>query len=283
MAAPSGLFENDDGKPPFISQKPPSPITFEQVLPWSASDNQEYAWRKPEYDVRITRYIDKTLPELKEMFGDDGSTIGLIIIYGFEAVERLKRFVDRRQTKLTEKPDRDGTNLCPSASEQQKDENLSWLDRINFEPPGKRALRRRQPRQPWGHQPEGSEKIPFIKRVYDFYVDWLTFLHYNTLVKLDPATRSKKHSFATMDRSRLDEFYDDLSLAPRELLEAEKIEQLEQRRDPTPQPEPGFEWVWNLEQVLPDALASVIAARRWSAQRHESLRYGEAQVNGHSR
>lgn len=281
MEGPSQAPETNDGKPPFISPGPPSRITFEPTLPWYAGEDQEYEWRKPELDVRVNRYINKSLPELKKMFGDDGSTIGLMIVYSFEAVVRLKRFVDQRQTKLTEIPNHDGSNLLTVNSEQQADgqqagdEGLFY--RSSFGQPAGR-------RQPWGSQREGFQETPFVRRVYDFYVRWLTFLHYDTLVKLDPTCSSKRQALKTMDRTRLDEFYNDLIFAPDELLAAEKHEQLGKDGNPNvPKPEPGFEWIWELERILQDALASIIAARRWSAQRHENLRDGESQVKNPKR
>lgn len=277
MAGPSRVSETIDGKPPLISQNPPSPVTFEPILPWHAGGGQDYGWRKPELDVRVNRYINKTLPELKKMFGDDGSTLGLIIVHGFEAVERLKRFVDQRQTKLAEVPNRDGSNLFTVDGEheadgqQPKDELPIWQSSPVQNSGGMR---------PWRDQPQSSQSTPFVKRVYDFYVRWLTFLHYDTLIKLDHTCSFKKQALENLDRTRLDEFYNDLILAPDELLMVERNEQLGRDGHPTsPEPELGFEWVWPLEQILQDALASILAARRWSARRHENLRDGEAQVN----
>lgn len=281
MAGPSRVYETVDGNPPFMSQTPPSPVTFEPTLPWHTGEGQDYAWRKPELDVRTNRYIKKSLRELKKMFGDDGSTLGLIIVHGFEAVDRLKRFVDRRQTKLTELPNRDGSNLFTANSEQQAGgQQLRDEVKISQSSPGGNS----GGLQLWGYEPEGSQKAPFVKRVYDFYVRWLTFLHYDTLVKLDPTCSSKKQVLENLDRTRLDEFYNDLIFAPDELLAAEKHEQLRRCGSPNlPQPESGFEWVWPLENILQDALASILAARRWSAQCHENIRDGESQVNRHSK
>ncbi|KAK2754657.1 hypothetical protein FQN54_006790 [Arachnomyces sp. PD_36] len=282
MATTPPVLESDDGKPRLNSNQTPAPVTFESPLPWDAGEDQIYAWRKHELDTKVRRSVVKTLDDLKKMFGEDGSTIGLIITHGFESVERLQRFVDRRQPKLTEPPSRDGKNLCyrkgePRVPAEQPDKNRplgkmqDWMTSRWPLPRGEASWK------PTPEERHGPQKAP-LKGVYDFYVRWLTFLHYDTIVKLNHVGDSKREALATMNLRRLNEFYNGLALVPSELLEAEKRELGLDQEEAFLQPEKGFEWVWDFSRSLPDALFSVLAARRWSAQRHESLRDGEKQA-----
>ena len=166
-ASPASNTNND--RPPFGPRKRPSTIEFDETLPWSATDDESVnPWRRPELNIRAHDFLGKTHEQMRTLFEDDGCTAGLIIVHAFSSLPRLMRFVDRRQTKLAEKPRPDGKNLVPI-----------------------------------GRWPRPGEGTPLVKIVYDVYVRWLTFLHYDTLVQF-PLCSSRKQAVKYLDRSRLD-------------------------------------------------------------------------------